>query len=271
MLILSFFLSFFLSWHTVALFLFVPLQGAAVNVSRPLRDFSIFQFCFVFSHSAFTPSVTPFEVVAWVLVDKGASISWIWGWCSGGRGWIKNQSNWSGLWRRRTPCETVNHVPQLNMSQGFTVVTEFCFLASLCAAGRRPCELRPQMVANDQNLKQHDKNDVFIGFHSVSILHPVAALEPATRYRSSRFHQSPSTPATEGETMRASATRQVPAGPQWSKGGEFGEQPLVVPTQQTSFTVALIKADNIPSAWALFFSRQLKASPRRRYKCLLGA
>lgn len=72
MLILSFFLSFFLSWHTVALLL-LPLQGAAVNVSHPLGDFSISQFCFVFNHSAFTP----FEVVAWVLVDKGVSISWI--------------------------------------------------------------------------------------------------------------------------------------------------------------------------------------------------
>lgn len=124
---LPFFPSFFLSWHIVALLLFLPLQGAAVNVSRPLWDFSISQFCFVFSHSAFTPSVTPFDVVAWVLVDKGASISWIWGWCSGGRGWIKNQSNQSGLWRRRTPCETVNHVPLLNMGQGFTVVIDFCF------------------------------------------------------------------------------------------------------------------------------------------------
>lgn len=74
---LPFFPSFFLSWHIVALLLFLPLQGAAVNVSRPHWDFSISQFCFVFSHSAFTPSVTPFDVVAWVLVDKGASISWI--------------------------------------------------------------------------------------------------------------------------------------------------------------------------------------------------
>lgn len=26
------------------------------------------------------------------------------------KGWIKNQSKWNGVWRRRTPCETVNHV-----------------------------------------------------------------------------------------------------------------------------------------------------------------
>ena len=43
----------------------------------------------------------------------------------GGKGWIKNQSNWNGVWRRRTPCETVTHVPLLNMGQDFTVVIVF--------------------------------------------------------------------------------------------------------------------------------------------------
>lgn len=38
------------------------------------------------------------------------------------------------------------------------------------------------------------------------------------------------------------------AGPLWSTGGEFREQPLVVPTQQPSFTEGLIKPDSIPSA-----------------------
>lgn len=38
------------------------------------------------------------------------------------------------------------------------------------------------------------------------------------------------------------------AGPLWSTRGEFREQPLVVPTQQPSFTEGLIKPDSIPSA-----------------------
>lgn len=89
-------------------------------------------------------------------------------------------------------------------------------------------------------------------------------------------HWSPSYPRSGGETVCAPSAHQIPAGPLWSTGGEFREQPLVVPTQQPSFTEGLIKPDNIPSAWASLFSRliakwQLKASPRCRYKCLWGA
>lgn len=83
-------------------------------------------------------------------------------------------------------------------------------------------------------------------------------------------HCSPSHPHSGGETVCASSAHQIPAGPLWSTGGEFREQPLVVPTQQPSFTEGLIKPDNIPSDWTLLFSQlnakwQLKASPRCRY------
>lgn len=83
-------------------------------------------------------------------------------------------------------------------------------------------------------------------------------------------HCSPSHPHSGGETVCAPSAHQIPAGPLWSTGGEFREQPLVVPTQQPSFTEGLIKPDNIPSARALLFSQlnakwQLKASPRCRY------
>lgn len=40
------------------------------------------------------------------------------------------------------------------MGQGFTVVIDFCFLASLCAASRRPRELVLQMVANRQQSEE---------------------------------------------------------------------------------------------------------------------
>lgn len=58
--------------------------------------------------------------------------------------------------------------------------------------------------------------------------------------------------------MRAPAARQIPAGPLWSGGGEFREQPLVVPTQRTSFTEALIKPDNILSAWDFIVQLAIK-------------
>lgn len=78
------------------------------------------------------------------------------------------------------------------------------------------------------------------------------------------------TPTMKGGTVCAPWAHQIPTGPLWSTGGEFRQQPLVVPTQQTSFTKGLIKPDNIPAAWVLLFSQlnakwQLKASPRRRY------
>lgn len=72
-------------------------------------------------------------------------------------------------------------------------------------------------------------------------------------------------------TMNDPAAYKIPAGPLWSGGGEFREQPLVVPTQRMSFTEAVINADNVLSAWASLLSQQLKASPRRRYKCFLEA
>lgn len=40
------------------------------------------------------------------------------------------------------------------MGRGFTVVIDFCFLASLCAASRRPRELVLQMVANRQKSEE---------------------------------------------------------------------------------------------------------------------
>lgn len=84
------------------------------------------------------------------------------------------------------------------------------------------------------------------------------------------YCKPPTHPHGGGETVCAPSAHQIPAGPLWSTGGEFREQPLVVPTQQPSFTEGLIKPDNIPSAWALLFSQlnakwQLKASPRCRY------
>lgn len=80
----------------------------------------------------------------------------------------------------------------------------------------------------------------------------------------------PTHPHSGGETVSAPSAHQIPTGPLWSTGGEFREQPLVVPTQRPSFTEGLIKPDNIPSALALLFSQlnakwQLKASPRCRY------
>lgn len=84
------------------------------------------------------------------------------------------------------------------------------------------------------------------------------------------LHHPPTHPHSGGETVSAPSAHQIPAGPLWSTGGEFREQPLVVPTQRPSFTEGLIKPDNIPSALALLFSQlnakwQLKASPRCRY------
>lgn len=47
-----------------------------MNISHPLQDLSFFQICFVF-RALCIYTQQPFDVVAWVLVDKGASISWI--------------------------------------------------------------------------------------------------------------------------------------------------------------------------------------------------
>lgn len=68
----------------------------------------------------------------------------------------------------------MNHVPQLNMGQGFTVVIDFCFWASLCAASRRPRELVLQMVANRQR-SEEDMVFAFIGFRLGSAVQVVAA------------------------------------------------------------------------------------------------
>lgn len=72
-----------------------------------------------------------------------------------------------------------------------------------------------------------------------------------------------------GETVCAPSAHQIPAGPLWSTGGEFREQPLVVPTQQQSFTKGLIKSDNIPIAWVLLFS-QLNAKWQLKQLSLPG-
>lgn len=54
------------------------------------------------------------------------------------KGCIKNQSNWNGIWRQRTPCETVDHVPLLKMGQEFTVLIFFSSVLFLCYMSLRP-------------------------------------------------------------------------------------------------------------------------------------
>lgn len=106
--------------------------------------------------------------------------------------------------------------------------------------------------------------------YGYNLFHSVLSGHLAMHSKGYWCHCSPSHPHSGGETVCALSAHQIPAGPLWSTGGEFREQPLVVPTQQHSFTEGLIKPDNIPSAWALLFSQlnvkwQLKASPRCRY------
>lgn len=56
----------------------------------------------------------------------------------------------------------------------------------------------------------------------------------------------PLSPHHGEETVCALSGHQIPPGPLWSTGSEFREQPLVVPTQQHSFTKGLIKTSHHP-------------------------
>ena len=60
-------------------------------------------------------------------------------------GWIKNQSNWNGVWRRRTPCETVNHVPLLNMGSQLSLLF-FFGPAPLCYMSLSPYVCLPLLA-----------------------------------------------------------------------------------------------------------------------------
>lgn len=140
------FLSFFfpLSFFTLSLFLyfllytvalFALLSGVLLRISPIPSGTSLF-FSFLF---CFSGALHLHPAALWCCcLGAGGQKSLhqldlrmgLWGSGGGGGGggeWIKNQSNWNGVWRRRTPCETVNHVPLLNMGQEFTVVIAFLF------------------------------------------------------------------------------------------------------------------------------------------------
>lgn len=108
------------------------------------------------------------------------------GWGGRRKGYIKNQSNRNGAWRRRTPCETVNHVPLLNMGQFSLLCVVFGvslhFVLNVIAGTVCLCYLRLPVVQkvlyNQLLLDQVNVSPLLISTPFFSMTLPCCSLAP---------------------------------------------------------------------------------------------